>query len=232
MNANIFEKANQVIRTCEAAYLGVIDEDGFPSVSTVSPVKPENIFEAYFATGMAANKTKRLQRDKRASVCYHNGGDNITLVGEAEILTDQESKSKYWLDWFIGHFPGGETDPDYIIIKFVTKRVSLWVGGEQAEFTTDGLLSVQSRCGCLCDGCAFKNSHGCKGCLALNGNPFWGECGVAKCCIGKGYAHCGECPEIPCGTLRGMSYGDDEHSDKPEGARIEVCRVWASRGNK
>ena len=41
MNANIFERANQIIQTCDAAYLGVIDEDGYPSVSTASPIKPE-----------------------------------------------------------------------------------------------------------------------------------------------------------------------------------------------
>ena len=49
MNPNIFAKANQIIKNCEAVYLGVIDEDGFPSVSTVSVIKPENIFEAYFS---------------------------------------------------------------------------------------------------------------------------------------------------------------------------------------
>ena len=231
MNSNIFEKANRIIQTCDAAYLGVIDEEGCPSVSTASPIKPESIFEAYFATGLDANKTKRLLRDKRASVCYRAEGNNITLVGEAEILTDQESKTRHWLDWFIHHFPLGETDPNYCIIRFVTKRVSLWVDNQSTEFAIDALLKVQSRCGLLCDGCGYRGSHGCAGCLALNGKPFWGECDVAMCCQGKGYAHCGECPEIPCEMLRGLSYGDDEHNDKPEGARIAVCRAWAAGSN-
>jgi len=66
MNSNIFAKVNQIIRACDAAYLGVIDENGYPHVSTVSTIKPEDIFTAYFATGMGANKTKRLLCDKRA----------------------------------------------------------------------------------------------------------------------------------------------------------------------
>ena len=41
MSSNIFVKANQIIKTCDAAYLGVIDENGFPHVSTVSTIKPE-----------------------------------------------------------------------------------------------------------------------------------------------------------------------------------------------
>ncbi len=39
MNANIFAKANQIVQSCDAAYLGVIDENGFPQVSTVSAIE-------------------------------------------------------------------------------------------------------------------------------------------------------------------------------------------------
>jgi general stress protein 26 len=144
MNSNIFAKANQIAKACDTAYIGVLDDDGFPNVSTVSTIKPESIFEAHFATGMASNKVKRLLNDKRASVCYHMGGDNITLIGEVQILTDQDAKSKYWLDWFIDHFPGGETDPNYCIIMFTTKRASLWIDNESAEFMIDEFLHVKS----------------------------------------------------------------------------------------
>jgi len=229
MNANIFEKANQIIKTCDAAYIGVIDENGYPNVSTVSVLKPDSIFEVYFSTGLGgSNKVKRLKKDKRASVCFRVGSDNITLVGEAEILTDQPTKSRFWEAQLINHYPQGETDPNYCIIKFTTKRVSLWVGFDYGAFTIDELLKVQSYCGLLCDGCSFKESHGCAGCIALKGKPFWGECPVAVCCQSKGYSHCGLCEEFPCDILRGFSCGDDEHSDKPPGARIAVCRAWAS----
>jgi general stress protein 26 len=227
MDANIFIKANQIIKTCDAAYLGVIDEDGYPHVSTVSTIKPKDIFTAYFATGMGANKTKRLIRNKRASVCYRSGSNNITLVGEVEILTDQETKSRCWLDWFINHFPGGETDPNYCIIKFTTKRMSLWIDGDSAEKTLPDLSIIQSYCGCICDGCEYKESKGCKGCLENKGEQFWGECDLAKCCIQKGYAHCGECPDIPCETMRNMADDDD-----PKGARMVVCKAWAAKKNK
>ena len=33
MNSNIFVKANQIIKTCDAVYLSVIDEDVCPHVS-------------------------------------------------------------------------------------------------------------------------------------------------------------------------------------------------------
>ena len=232
MNANIFAKANHIIKNNTDAYFGVIDESGYPSVSTVSVIKPENIFEMFFSTGLRSNKAKRLQADNRASICFHESGANITLVGEAEIFTDQEAKSKYWMGW-TDHFPGGETDPNYCIIKFTTKRASLWVDSESAEFMIDELLTVQSRCGLLCKWCKYKEPMNCPGCIALNGKASWSDdcCDVSKCCIDKGYTHCGECPEVPCEKLKGLSYGEDEHNDKPEGARIEVCKAWAAKNN-
>ncbi len=255
MDVNIVEKANQIIKTCDAVYLGVIDENGYPNVSTVSTVKPENIFEAYFATGMSANKTQRLLNDNRASICYRSDNNNITLVGEAEILTDQETKGRYWLDWFINHFPGGETDPNYCIIKLTSKRASLWIDNESAEFTIDELLTVQSRCGLLCSFCTYKESQSCGGCIETNGHPFHGECPVAMCCQGKEHNHCGECENLPgkcpvedcrkidangtylcnhcestsCGKLHSYSYKDPIYGDNPPGARIVVCRMWAER---
>ena len=227
MNANLFAKTNQIIRGCDTAYFGVIDEDGLPSVSTVSPCGQENILAVYFSTGMSGNKTKRLQKNSGASICFHSGSNNITLAGEAEILTDQEIKSRLWKDSFISHYPGGETDPNYCIIKFTAKRASLWVDNESAEFMIDELLTIQSRCGLLCKWCTYKESHGCGGCVQTNGNPFHGECPVAKCCQDKGYTHCGECPDIPCDQLKLYSCDDKDHGDNPPGARIEVCKAWA-----
>lgn len=87
---------------------------------------------------------------------------------------------------------------------------------------------IDSRCGLHCTGCEWKVSCGCKGCIETNGNPFHGECPVAKCCQDKGFVHCGECPDIPCGLLKEYSC-DPEHGDIPDGGRIEQCRRWAKQ---
>lgn len=257
MNANIFEKANQLLKSCDAAYLGVIDENGCPSVSTVSVIKPESILETYFSTNIGSNKEKRLSKNNRASICYHKNGNNITLVGEAKILTDQETKSRYWKDSFMKHYHGGETDPNYCIIKFVAKRASLWVDNESEEFIIDDLLTVQSRCGLLCKWCTYRESNGCGGCVETNGHPFHGECPVAKCCQDKGYSHCGECVDLPgecaepnckkidangfygcggcdktsCDKLFPYSFKDPEHGDNPPGARVSVCIAWCQNND-
>jgi len=138
MDTAVIEKANQIIKVCNTAYIGVIDEKGFPSVSTVSLIKPMGIFEVYFTTTADSNKAKRLANNNKASLCCRTDEDsNITLVGETEIITDQETKSRCWEDWLIAHYPGGETDPNYIVIKFTTKRVSLLLENGSAECTVN-----------------------------------------------------------------------------------------------
>lgn len=63
--------------------------------------------------------------------------------------------------------------------------------------TINAKAKSESRCGLLCNGCDFRESHNCGGCIDTSGHPFHGECPVAKCCQDKGFTHCGECPEIP-----------------------------------
>jgi len=228
MNANIFAKAAQIIKACDVAYIGLVDEAGYPMVSTIAPINPDSIFEAYFATGTRSNKCKCLQKGSQGSVCYHSGGDNITLVGDVEVLTDQPTKSRLWQDEFKDFWPQGESDPAYCVLKFTTRRVLLWIDNESASFTIDELLTVQSRCGLLCKWCMFRESHNCGGCVETNGHPFHGECPVATCCQQKGLPHCGDCPEIPCDKLRAYSYDDPDHGDNPPGARVAICQAWAT----
>ena len=135
MSEKMIEKANNIIKKAANVSLGVIDEKGYPVVMAMSIINPDNISEIYLSTTIGSNKAKSIQKNNKAGICCSTSEDNITLVGEAEILTNQEIKSKCWQNWFIEVYPGGETDPDYCIIKFITKRVSLFVGGEPAEFS-------------------------------------------------------------------------------------------------
>ncbi|MCL2843037.1 MAG: pyridoxamine 5'-phosphate oxidase family protein [Oscillospiraceae bacterium] len=140
MNTKLFEKANELIKTFAYASFGVIDEHGYPSVSAVSLQNPENISELYLTTTLDSNKAKRLQKNNKASINCYTSMNNITLVGETEIVSDQETKSKYWQDWVaLGSdvYPGGVSDPNYCFIRFTTKRVTLWIDEEGAEFTLD-----------------------------------------------------------------------------------------------
>jgi len=133
MNEKLIARANEIIKKAANVNLAVIDEDGFPVVMAMSIINPENISEVYLSTTLSSNKAKCLQKNNKASICCATAENNITLVGEVEICTDQETKSKCWQNWFIEVYPGGETDPDYCIIKFTTKRAAMFIDCETAE---------------------------------------------------------------------------------------------------
>ena len=222
---NILAWANEIVNTAAEAYIGVIDEDGFPSVSTISSIHTDGIYKAYFATGIHGNKAIRIQNNCRTSVCYREGQNNVSLVGEAIILTDISTRHALWQDWFMQHFPGGKDDPTYCIIQFTSIRASLWIHGKSAVLQIADICKAHSCCGLLCDTCTFKESCNC-GCLETKGHPFYGTCPVAACCIEKGFEHCGMCPDMPCAQLHAYSCLDKEHGDIPPGARLELLRHW------
>jgi len=135
MDAKMLEKADEFIRARNDASFSVLDENGYPSASAIWLMGHEGIAEIYFSTPAGSNKYKRLQKSSKACICAYAEFDNLTLVGEAVILTDQESKNTHWQEPFIHIYPLGKTDPNYCVIKFTTKRVSLNISHQAAEFT-------------------------------------------------------------------------------------------------
>ena len=134
MDSKMYEKANEILKKSANVHLGVVDENGYPVVMAMSLINPESIAEIYLSTTIDSNKSKSIQQNSKASVCCSTKDNNITLIGEAEILTDQETKSKCWQNWFIEVYPEGETDPTYCIIKFTTRRVSLFIDYNSSAF--------------------------------------------------------------------------------------------------
>lgn len=58
------------------------------------------------------------------------------------------------------------------------------------------MCDTKSICGIDCSKCELKDT--CCGCAATRGEPFYGECIIAKCCLDKGYEYCKNCPDTSC----------------------------------
>ena len=122
--------------------LSLLDHEGYPTTSTLSIAKADGIRQITFGSQLDSNKAIRAKANGRASVCIfdddYEGGAyyNITLVGDIEVVTDIETKKETWYPGLEEHFPnGGLDDPNYCVLKFTTKRYSLWVDVEEEETT-------------------------------------------------------------------------------------------------
>ncbi|WHH60031.1 pyridoxamine 5'-phosphate oxidase family protein [Petroclostridium sp. X23] len=133
MSNELISKAEAIMKNANVATIAKIDDKGYPRASTISSIKTDGVKTVWFSTGLSSSKVKFFMINNKASVCYREGGNNITLIGTIDILSDPELKKQLWVDWFINHFPGGVTDPNYCILKFTTNNAIFWIDNQYEE---------------------------------------------------------------------------------------------------
>ena len=143
MNQDILTKANAIVAKNsvmggafkgQICTLSLIDEDGFPTASVLTPSKSDGIKWLTLCTLVDENRAKRAAKCGRASVSFGSTEYCINLVGEIEVITSPEVKQDMWYDGLSYHCAGPD-DPNYCVLKFTTKRYKLFIDGEEAQGT-------------------------------------------------------------------------------------------------
>jgi len=141
MNQKVITRAEELIMS-KTGYIGdgmegycalaLIDENGYPSASTLTISKAGGIKWLTFLSGLGSNKAKRISKCNRGSVVINSSKYNITLVGTLEILTNPETKNEMWQEPLGARFSGPD-DPEYCVIRFTTERYNIFFDdGESA----------------------------------------------------------------------------------------------------
>jgi general stress protein 26 len=135
MNQEAIAKAGEIINA-KTDYVGggmegyatltLIDENGYPSSSTLSISKADGIKWLTFLSGLSGNPAKRISKCNRACVCLNSSKYHISLVGTVEVLTDMETKKTMWQKPIEGYF-GSPENPDYCVLRFNTEHYSLYI---------------------------------------------------------------------------------------------------------
>jgi Uncharacterized stress protein (general stress protein 26) len=135
MNEKIIARAEEIIASTRYCTLSLIDADGYPTTAAISPSKVEGVKWIAFGNSVESNWVKRAENCNRAGICFSSDSPecNITLVGTIEVLkTDIALKKEMWSDWMNEYYSGVE-DPRYCVLKFTTKRYSLFIDGTQVR---------------------------------------------------------------------------------------------------
>ena len=127
METTMIDKAEALLAKCEVVMLASINEEGYPRVCVISKIKTEGIRTIWLATGTHSAKTAHFRQNPKASICYYQGGDSVTLLGEVAIVQDAAVKQELWQDWFIAHFSQGASDPEYCILRFDARQATCWI---------------------------------------------------------------------------------------------------------
>lgn len=127
------EKAIRLLSQCENVTVASIDADGYPRPVQMSKVSTKGFHEVWMATTADSVKVRDFRQNNKAGLCYDHYGDGVALRGTVEVVTDDTIRKDMWHDWFIHHFPGGPSDPDYVLLHFVGKEATFWIDGEFAH---------------------------------------------------------------------------------------------------
>ena len=102
-----------MIDKLKIAFLGSVDEEGFPNVKAMlQPRKREGIKTIYLTTNTSSMRVAQYRENNHACIyfCDTRFFRGVMLRGTMEVLTDPASKEMY--------YPEGVTDPDYCVLKF------------------------------------------------------------------------------------------------------------------
>jgi len=141
MNQDILTKVSEIIQQNtvkngvfkgEICVISLIDEDGFPTMSTITPSKCDGIHWITFCTLLDHNRAKRTIANKNASVCFSSNAYCVNLVGEMEVITSPDVEHDMWYDG-LSHFFASPDDPNYCVLKFTTKRYKYFNTADETE---------------------------------------------------------------------------------------------------
>lgn len=129
------EKAADLLAQCENVTVVSVDADGYPRPVQMSKIRAKGFSEVWMATDAASVKVRDFRLNAKAGLCYDHYGDGVSLRGTVEVVTDEALRREMWQDWFIHHFPGGATDPSYVLLRFVGTEATFWINGEFSHST-------------------------------------------------------------------------------------------------
>ncbi|EKU91993.1 pyridoxamine 5'-phosphate oxidase family protein [Bacteroides oleiciplenus] len=124
------KKAAEMLQKSEVVVLTSINQEGYPRPVPMSMVKAEGISTVWMSTGDTSWKTEDFRKNPKGGLCFYAQGDSVCMTGDVEVITDADIKLELWQDWFINHFPGGPTDPTYVILKFKSNHATYWIEGK------------------------------------------------------------------------------------------------------
>lgn len=92
-----------------------------------------------------------------------------------------------------------------------------------------------SLCGTFCGACKnYKENMNCMGCR--NEKELVNDCPTRECCISKGFLHCGECEDFPCGELHSFYSDGVPHHELAYKNMLRIIEngieIWLSEQEK
>lgn len=137
---NIEQTIGNLIDKQNVAFIGSIDNAGFPNIKAMlAPRKREGIKEIYLTTNTSSIRVQQYKENPQASIyfCDRRFFRGVMLKGTMEVLEDAASREMIWREGDTMYYPLGVTDPDYCVLKFVAEEGRYYSNFASESFVVD-----------------------------------------------------------------------------------------------
>ncbi len=112
----------EFIQKQKTAFIGSVDEDGFPNLKAMFTPRKIDGNSFYFSTNTSSLRSQQFIKNPKACIYFYNRGrfkyEGIMLIGTMEVLQDDDIKQEIWCTGDTMYYKKGVTDPDYCVLKF------------------------------------------------------------------------------------------------------------------
>lgn len=143
MNNKIKTEICDLRRNANVAYVGSINESGYPQVKGMLVLEHESMKTHYFSTNTSSKRVKQFLNEPKACVYYVDDTKDkykgALFTGTIEVCTDHKTKEFLWRDGFEMYYPKGIDDEDYCVYKFTAETVNYYHALTNVTLSTDEL---------------------------------------------------------------------------------------------
>lgn len=94
-----------------------------PRARVMQTARIEDDFTLWFATYLKSDKVEHIQTNPNVCAAYMIPGIDLIIQGQAEVVTERSKLDELWDPAWQRFFPGGNTDPNYSLIRVSPSRV-------------------------------------------------------------------------------------------------------------
>ena len=123
----------------KTAFIGSVDEDGFPNIKAMLAPRERDGAVLYFTTNTSSMRVKQYLENEKACVYFYHRGrfryTGVMLKGRMAVLTDQPTKDRIWRTGDTVFYKKGVTDPDYCVLRFTAESGRYYQDLKTESFT-------------------------------------------------------------------------------------------------
>ena len=139
MDNKIKTEVRKLRDNSKVAYVGSVNEKGFPQIKAMLVPEHGSLKTQYFSTNTSSKRVKQFLDNPKACVYYCDETKDkykgVLFTGTIKVCTDHETKEMLWHDGDEIYYPKGVDDDDYCVYKFTADTVNYYHALSNVSFS-------------------------------------------------------------------------------------------------